>query len=129
MRARRDADRPRRARRKGTGGDLRLARDITDGRLRAWRHRNVDYHLPFEIAVAVEHLNAMVAAIGDINVAVIVGRDRMRRVELTGPVAAIAPGLEPFAVLVGLGDPRIDVAVADIGVVGGVEGDVGDLPE
>jgi hypothetical protein len=43
--------------------------------LRPWGHRHVDHHLPFEIAVAVEHLDAMIAAIGDIDIAVIVGRD------------------------------------------------------
>ena len=46
-----------------------------------------------------------------------------------GPVAAFAPGLQPVAVLVDLGDARIDVAVADVSVAGGVPRDVGHLAE
>ena len=53
----------------------------------------------------------------------------MRGVELAGLVAGLAEGLEPVAVLVDLGDARIDVAVADVGVAGGVPGHVGDLAE
>ncbi len=40
-----------------------------------------------------------------------------------------APGLEPVAVLADLGDARVDVAVADVGVAGAVPGHVGRLAE
>ena len=46
-----------------------------------------------------------------------------------GPVPRLAPGLEPLAVLIDLGDARIDVAVADKSVAGLVPGDVGHLSE
>jgi hypothetical protein len=43
--------------------------------------------------------------------------------------AAFAPGLDPVAVFVELGDARVDVAVADIDVVIGVERNVGGSAE
>ena len=42
-----------------------------------------------------------------------------------GSVAGLAPRLDPVAVLVELRDARIDVAVADVDVAGGVPGHVG----
>jgi hypothetical protein len=60
----------------------------------------------------------MIAAVGDIDIAVGVGRDRVRRIELARLLAAVAPGFQPAAALVDLGDARIDVAVADEGVAG-----------
>jgi hypothetical protein len=44
-----------------------------------------------EVAVAIEHLNAMIAAIGDIDIVFGIDRDRMRRGELAGAVTALAP--------------------------------------
>ena len=67
LRARRDADRPRRAGRERAGGDLRLAGPGADRRLRVGGHGNVDGELAQVFTVAVEHLNAPVAAVGDIN--------------------------------------------------------------
>src|SRR5215467_13631491 len=53
----------------------------------------------------------------------------MRRVELAGPFAALAPRFQPIPVLVDLRHTRIDIAVADIGVVGSIPGDVRYLTE
>ena len=125
----RDGEGPGRARGESAAGDGRLVRYVADRRPRVGRHRHVDGELALEIAVAVEYLNAVIAAVGDVDVALGVGRDRMRRVELAGTFAAVAPRFEPVAVLVDLGDARIDVAVADEGVAGGVESRVGDLAE
>jgi hypothetical protein len=60
---------------------------------------------------------------------VLVCCDTVRGVELAGLVARFAPGLKPVAVLVGLGNPRIDVAVADVSVASGIPSDVSDLAE
>src|SRR5262249_58466100 len=106
---RRDADGPWRARRERAGLDLRLARDIADRRFGIRRHRHIDYDLAQEVTVVVEHLDAVIAAIGDIDIAIGVGRDRVRGGELPGATAAVPPGFNPVAVLVDLGDPRIDV--------------------
>ena len=46
-----------------------------------------------------------------------------------GPVPVLAPRLHPVAVLVVLGDARVDVAVADVDVALRVPGDVGRLAE
>src|ERR1035441_7837993 len=122
--------RPKSCQQRGSCADFpdgRLVRYVADRRPRVGRHRHVDGELTLEIAVAVEYLNAVIAAVGDVDVALGVGRDRMRRVELAGTFAAVAPRFEPVAVLVDLGDARIDVAVADEGVAGGVESRVGDL--
>ena len=78
-----------------------------------------------ERAVVVEDLNALVALIGDVDVALRVGSDRMRRVEfaLAGP--ARSPRLDEAAVLVELRDACVGaVAVGDEDVSGGVPGDV-----
>jgi hypothetical protein len=62
-------------------------------RSRVWRPAapDIDGELAQEFAVAVEYLNPVIAAIGDIDIAVGVGRDRMRGVELAGLLAALAP--------------------------------------
>ncbi|OIQ64378.1 hypothetical protein GALL_540710 [mine drainage metagenome] len=127
VRRRRDADRPGRARRKGAVGDHRLVGNLADRWPCIRRHRHVDGELAQEFSVLVEHLNPVVAAIGDVDVIVGIGRDRVRGIELTGFLAAIAPRLQPVAVLVHLRDARIDVAVADEGVAGLVPCHVGDL--
>src|SRR6266481_7038480 len=49
-------------------------------------------------AVAVEHLHAVVLAVGDIDVAVGIGRDIVDDVELAGIGARLAPGLYELAV-------------------------------
>ena len=119
VRRRRDADRPRRARREAAAGlqVVGQVRLVADRRLaRSSVERHVDLHFTPEIAVAVEHLDAPVVAVADIDVALRVGRDGVHEVELARALAALAPGLDPVAVLAELGDARVDVAVADIDV-------------
>src|SRR5262245_35374119 len=53
-----------------------------------------------EVAVLVEHLDAIVADLGDVDVVVLVQRDAGRRPELALAGAALAPRLEDLAVLV-----------------------------
>jgi hypothetical protein len=53
----------------------------------------------------------------------------MQNPELSRPLPELAPRLNPISVRVVLGDPGIDVAVADISVSGRVPGHVCDLPE
>ncbi len=93
-RPRRDANRPGRAGGKGAGGDRRLVRHGADRRPRVRRHRHVDGELALEIAVAVEHVNAPIAAIRDVDIVVGVDRDAVRRMELAGAGAALTPRLE-----------------------------------
>ena len=52
------------------------------------------------VAVGVENLDALVAAVGDVDEAVGVERDRMRQVEFAGAAAALAPALQVVAVAV-----------------------------
>ena len=133
LRPGRDAHRPRRAGhhrlRPAPRLDLREIRQVADRGARLRIVGNVDRELTLERPLAVEHLDAPVAAVGDVDVALRVGGDRVRRVELAGLRALAAPRFQPFAVPVHLGDARIDVSVADIGVAGRVEGDVGHLSE
>ena len=63
-----------------------LVGHIADSRPRIGRHGNVDGELAQKIAFAVENLNAAVAAVGDIDVALGVGGDAVRRVELAWPL-------------------------------------------
>src|SRR5260221_6357417 len=65
------------------------------------------------LAVLVEHLDAIVRAIGDVDASVLVDRDRVRRLQLAVAGAARAPHHQELAVLVELGDARVAVAVAD----------------
>jgi hypothetical protein len=70
-----------------------------------------------------------IPAIAHIDLVVTVDHDRMRGVEFSGPGAVGAPRLHPVAVLVVLGHPRVDVAVADIDVAVRVECHIGRLAE
>src|SRR5579871_5687751 len=65
-------------------------------------------------AVAVEHLYAVVLAVGDIDIAVGVGRDVVHDVELAGIAARLAPAPDQFAVGRELVHAGIAVAVGDI---------------
>jgi hypothetical protein len=70
----------------------------------------------------IDHLDAAVAAVADVDVALGVVRDRVRRVQLADLGAArLADGRDPVAVLRELGDARVDVAVADVDVALGVQ--------
>ena len=77
------------------------------------------------VGLRVDDLDAAVAAIGDVDVALGVVGDGVRRVELPGLVAARADRLDEVAVLGELRDARIGVAVGDEDVTLEIEGDVG----
>ena len=62
------------------------------------------------LQLGVVHLDAAVAAIGDVDVAGVVRRDAVRGVELVGRAAALAEGLHPVAVLVELENGGLGVA-------------------
>src|SRR5260370_21216261 len=81
------------------------------------------------VAVAVENLDAGIASVRHIDISLCIGRNAVRRVELSGPVAGFPKGLEPSAVYVYLGHAGIDVAVADKGVAGRIPRHIGYLPE
>ncbi len=102
MRARADAHRPRRA-------DV-----VVDGA----QHE-----------IAVEHLDAAVLPIGDVDVALGVGRDRVRDVELIRLGAAGPHRLDEAPVLVVLRDARVDVAVGHVDVALRIPRDVGGTVE
>ena len=70
-----------------------------------------------------------VAPIGDIDVALRIVSDSVRRVELSGFFSGRAERHLPLAVLIEHGDARVDVAVADVGVAGGIPPHVRHLPE
>src|SRR6266404_3067217 len=118
-RSRRYTDRPRRSWRLCAFNVFR--RLIADGSPRGVAiERHVDLEFP---------QNSTVAAIADVDIPLGIGRDRMRCVELTRLVAALAPGLQPIAVLVDFSDARVDVAIADVGISGRVPSDIGGLAE
>ena len=77
------------------------------------------------VQVVVQHLHALVAPVAHVDVALEVGGDRVRRVELQVAVAARADGLHEPAVLVVLHDARVEVAVRHEDVALLVEGHVG----
>src|SRR5713101_2330972 len=90
------------------------------------RRRSADVHeLRLEVAVAVEHLNPSVAAVGDVDGALRIDRNPAWRVELTGRRPSGTPRLDELAVLVELGHARIAEAIRDINVAGGIPRDVG----
>ncbi len=93
---------------------------IADGGASVRGDGRVDRDLAQEFSFGVEDLNAAIAAVGDVNVVMRIDADVVRSVELAGLIAWLAPGFEPDAIPVGFGDAGIDVAVADVGVAGGV---------
>src|SRR5580700_9315277 len=64
-------------------------------------------------AVLIEHLNAVVRPIRDVDAAVPIDGNRVWRVELAIPRAGSSPGQQKFAVLIELNDARIAIAIAD----------------
>src|SRR5690349_24610558 len=75
--------------------------------------------------IAVENLNSTVAAIGDIDIAAGVGRNRVRRIELIRLISARSNRLDKSPVLVVLYNPRIAVAVGDVDISCGVPSHIG----
>ena len=79
-----------------------------------------------EGAVGVEHLDALVAGVGHVDVALGVDGERLDAVELTRLGAGGAPVLDEAAVLVELGDAVVGAdAVGDVDVAGRVPRHVG----
>src|SRR5262249_19109593 len=64
------------------------------------------------LPVAVEHLYALVRAVGDVDVTLSIGNDRVRHVELSRPLALAAPGAEEISIGVELEDARLALAMA-----------------
>ena len=75
-----------------------------------------------ELAVLIEDLNAVVAAVGDEQAAGGVHRERVRRVELARPRTLPAPGLDERAVLRKLHDAGVGVAAVAVGDEDGAVG-------
>src|SRR5216684_5124903 len=67
-------------------------------------------------AVAVEHLDPVVFAVGDIDPAVRVAADVVRDIEAAGVGAGLAPGEQQFAVGAEFVNPRVAVTVGDVEV-------------
>src|SRR6185503_14027571 len=68
-----------------------------------------------ELALLVEDLNAAVGAVADEKAALRIHRERVRRVELAGARALLAPGLDELAVLGELHDAGIGLAAMAVG--------------
>src|SRR6266852_1683449 len=75
--------------------------------------------------IAVEDLDSPVAPVGNIDVALGVGCDGVRRVELIGLISAGSNRLNESPVLVVLDHSRIAVAVGDVDISSGVPSDIG----
>src|SRR6202034_79859 len=136
MGGRSDAKRPGRAGRHGQRGAVACQAAVRRAGLRSNScagprvvERDPDLYDSNQVSVAVEDLNASIAAVRNIEVALGVGLNRMQNPELPRPRPKLAPRLNPISVSVVLGDAGIDVTVADISVSGRVPGDIGHLPE
>ena len=80
--------------------------------------RHVDGDLAQKLSLSIEHLDSAVTTIRNLDISLSVERNAMRSIELPGFASRFTPGFEPFTIFVDFGDPRIDVAVADVSVVG-----------
>src|SRR5712692_457454 len=119
-----DTDGPGRAGRHRACGGGGLA---ADGGAGIRRNEYVNGELAEEFSGGVENLDAAIATVSDVNIVLRIHSNAVRGVELAGLSAGFAPGHQPVAVFICLRDARIDVAVADVRVSGGVPGDVRDL--
>src|SRR3989442_714344 len=77
-----------------------------------------------ELPIFVEHLDAAVCSIGDIDAPVLVDRHRVYRVELAGAGAGCSPRQEELSIPVELDDARVRVSVGDEEGAVGKPGDV-----
>ena len=77
------------------------------------------------LAVAVEHLNAMVLPVGDINPALFIGANVVHDVELPGITTRLAPGEEQFTVGRILVHAGVAIAVGNIDLSFGGESYMG----
>src|SRR5262249_43920785 len=100
---------------------------VANGRARLRKSWHVNSELTKKFPGGVEKLDAAVAAVGDVDVIVSIHRDAVWHVELAGLSAEFAPGHQPGTVLIHFGNPRIDVAIADVGVPSRVPSHVDNL--
>ena len=91
----RDVNRPRRTRRLGKPRarcfELRKVRNRSDRGYRGRIEGHIDFDLSQQPALAVEHLDAPIATVRDVDVALRIGGDAVRRIELARLVAGLAP--------------------------------------
>src|SRR5712675_1719618 len=80
--------------------------------------RHVNGDLAQKLSLSIEHLDSAVTAIRNVDISFGVERNAVRSIELPRFAFGFAPGFEPSTIFVDFGDPRIDVAVADVSVVG-----------
>src|SRR5579883_2705125 len=97
---------------------------------------NIDSNFADKIPIGIVDHDAAVASVADVDIALCIGGDGVGGVEfeLFGMLAilglsVIAPLLHPIAVLVELGNTRVDVAIADENVALRIPGHVGGLKE
>ena len=85
--------------------------------------------LALERAVVVEHLNPLIAHVGDVDVAAGIDGDGVGSIELALFGPGRPPGLDELPGLVELGDAGVAVTVRDENVAGSVPGHIGGLVE
>src|SRR5579871_45924 len=123
MRGWRDADGPRGA--WLIDGGRRGLKDWT----RIGWHRDVDVEDVEHLPGGIQHLNAAVATVRDVETILRVDDHRVQRTELARTRTRLAEGPDPVAVAIVLGDPGVDVAIADVDVVVRVPGHIRYLTE
>src|ERR1700730_146293 len=100
----RDANRPRRAGRLGERRSccfqLRNVRNRSDRGYRGRIEGHIDLDLSQQLALAVEYLDTPIAPVRDVDVALRIGGDAVRRIELARLVAGLGPRHKPFAILI-----------------------------
>src|ERR1700720_3756180 len=74
--------------------------------------------------VAIEYLNSPVAPVGHIDIALGVGGDRVRRVELIRLISARSNRFDESTILVVLDYPRVAIAIGDVDISGSVPGNI-----
>src|SRR5207248_3664080 len=123
---RRNANRPRRTRHPRPG---RVGCSVADCKTCVCGGGYINSDLAQKCTVTLEHLNAVISAIGDVDVVLRIDGDTMWSVELPRLIAGFTPGLQPTTIFVDLRNSRIDVTIADISVARSVPGHVRYLAE
>src|ERR1700682_4099691 len=125
----RDTDCPRCTGSHGAAGGLFGGWFVAHPWPRVRRYWHVDPDLAQELAVGIEHLYPGVASIRHIDISLGVVGDAVRGVELALLAAERTPLLHPVAILIELGNTRVDVAVADEDVSLCIPRDISGLAE
>jgi len=79
---------------------LRNVRNRSDRGYRGRIEGHIDLDLSQQLALAVEYLDTPIAPVRDVDVALRIGGDAVRRIELARLVAGLAPRHKPFAILI-----------------------------